>query len=144
MKHRHNGYIEAINHFGIGSYYMVKTVGFDEKITKQAFRDLYFSAQRCDAIFAISDVIAQYILEEARELNINIGKDMGLVGFDNLDFTSVTCPKLTTVDQPRYQIGETAAKLLLNTIKSHNLKIDHVVLPHKLIVRESSLGITLR
>ncbi len=118
---------------------MVEYVEFDEEKISTSFEKLIIEKNSIDAIFTISDFNAQFIIREADKHDIRIGKDFGLVGFDNLSFSSIIKPSLTTVDQPRYRIGTEAATLLIERIKGHRESCKQIILDHKLIIRESSL-----
>ena len=60
------------------------------------------------------------------------------MGFDNLDFAEFTDPALTTVHQPGYQLGATAARLLLERIDGSKQRMKKVVLSTELKVRHSA------
>jgi LacI family transcriptional regulator len=70
---------------------------------------------------------------------ISIPGDMALVGYDDVEFASVLSTPLTSIRQPKYELGRTAAELLLdeaNNPISHQHK--HIMYQPELIVRESS------
>jgi DNA-binding LacI/PurR family transcriptional regulator len=60
-----------------------------------------------------------------------------VVGFDNLDLTEFTAPALTSVHQPGYQLGTTAARLLLERIDGLKLQPKKVILQTELKIRGS-------
>jgi DNA-binding LacI/PurR family transcriptional regulator len=66
--------------------------------------------------------------------------DLAVVGFDNLASPDYAGVPLTTVDQPRYQIGATAARIVLNRIAGRAARAERVVLGTRLIVRRSCGG----
>src|SRR5205807_1486290 len=72
---------------------------------------------RPTAIFACNDLIAFGVLQAVRELNLRCPEDLSIAGFDSLEFTKFTDPSLTSVYQPGYQLGATAARLLLRVYK---------------------------
>jgi len=74
----------------------------------------------------------------ARELDVSCPEELSVVGFDNLDFTEFTAPGLTTVHQSGYQLGATAARLLLERIDGSKQRIKKVVLPTELKIRQSA------
>lgn len=74
-----------------------------------------------------------------KELKIKIPEEVGIVGFDDLEWAPLMDPPLTTISQPIYTVGSTAAQLLLYRLsKPAVIKKEVVVLKSKLIVRESS------
>ena len=73
----------------------------------------------------------------AREMGFRVPEDVTVVGFDDVEYTTMFHPYVTTVVQPCYQIGYTAVDLLLRLIQRQQVPAE-VILPHKLMVRESS------
>ena len=63
-----------------------------------------------DAIFALSDPIAFRIMHALHDMNLNIPNDIAVIGFDNVELSSMVEPPLTTVSQPLYDLGCAAAK----------------------------------
>lgn len=96
----------------------------------------------CDAIFAFNDPTAVEIIKALKKLNINIPKDMAVVGFSNDYVSEIIEPSLTTVAQPVKQIGETAAQLLIDQINRDvkDWKAVTKVLKTTLIVRNSTVN----
>jgi LacI family transcriptional regulator len=92
---------------------------------------------RPTAIFACNDLMALGVLLAARELDLHCPEELSLVGFDDLDFAEFTAPALTTVHQPGYQLGTTAARLLLERIEGSKQSPKKVVLPSELKIRNS-------
>ncbi len=65
---------------------------------------------------------------------------MAVVGFSNEPFSEVVTPSISTIKQPGFQMGQKAAKLLLDRLQSKNIKIPYqtIVMPTELIIREST------
>jgi LacI family transcriptional regulator len=78
------------------------------------------------------------VLLAARELKLPCPEELSIVGFDNLDFAEFTDPALTTVHQPGYQLGATAARLLLARIDGSKQRMKKVVLSTELKIRHSA------
>jgi LacI family transcriptional regulator len=73
------------------------------------------------------------------EHGLSIPADIALVGFDDFIWASLFRPTLTTVAQPTYELGQSAAQLLLRRIEGDGTVFpDRVLLPGSLIIRESS------
>ena len=68
---------------------------------------------------------------------MRIPDDLAVVGFDDLSFAAHLHPPLTTVAQPRKEIGIRAANLLIDRIEGDQEPVKHIVLPSILVVRES-------
>ncbi len=90
------------------------------------------------AIFACNDLMAIGAIKALRKRNLRIPEDISIVGFDGIPLSEYIEPSLTTVVQPIYEMGRTAAKLLLEGIKSGVEPKDHIILEAKVEVREST------
>ena len=70
---------------------------------------------------------------------IRIPQDMAVVGYDDVDFANVLSPPLTTIRQPKYELGYKAAQLLLEeTQDSDHHTHQQIMFQPELLVRESS------
>ena len=103
----------------------------------QAAKRLLGMLPRPTAIFACNDLMALGVLLAARELGLHCPEELSIVGFDNLDFAEFTAPALTTVYQPGYQLGTTAARLLLERVAGLKQPHKRIVLPTELKIRQS-------
>ncbi len=77
------------------------------------------------AIFAMNDEMAAGVYDYAHGNNIQIGKDLALVGFDNREICTAFLPALTTMAIPLSDIGRQAAELIINKLEDENFQIDH-------------------
>ena len=93
-----------------------------------------------DAILACSDKITTSVMRYCQHEAISIPKQVGLVGFSNLDLTDLLAPSLTVVNQPAYEMGRIAAELLIKQIESKRpiKEFEDVVLATELHQRASS------
>jgi len=89
------------------------------------------------AIFAADDMIAMGVLQAIRHLGLRCPEDVSVVGFDDLEFSSLLHPPLSSVYQPGYQLGATAARLLLDRVNGDTGPAKHIVLETELRIRES-------
>lgn len=90
------------------------------------------------AIFAQNDLMAIGVIEYCNENNIMIGRDLSLIGFDNRDISMVCRPKLTTISLPLFEIGQQAAKMLIDKLKENTIDEPKLMkLECKIIERES-------
>jgi DNA-binding LacI/PurR family transcriptional regulator len=115
----------------------VQEARFERHSGYQAATRLLRMLPRPTAIFACNDLMALGVLLAAREFGLRCPEDISIVGFDNLDFAEFTAPALTTVCQPGYQLGTTAARLLLERIAGLKQPSKKVVLPTELKIRQS-------
>lgn len=104
---------------------------------KEALR--YLLNQYVTAIFCFNDIMAAGLYREARDLGISIPEDLSVVGFDNVNFSEIIYPTLTTIAQPVRQMSECAVKTLVETIENgcpEDNRLNYLFEP-KLIVRNS-------
>jgi LacI family transcriptional regulator len=97
-----------------------------------------------DAIFASNDPMAMGAILAIKEKDLSIPNDVAVVGFSNYFFAQITDPSLTSVDQPGFEMGQEAARLLIRQIEAKDKEQDDLApetktLKTKLIVRNSSL-----
>jgi len=92
---------------------------------------------RPDAVFAASDTMAYGAMRALREANLEIPKDVAIVGFDDIPGSSRTVPPLTTVRQPITQMGSKAVDVLINLIETGTKSTEGVIMDTELVVRES-------
>jgi DNA-binding LacI/PurR family transcriptional regulator len=92
---------------------------------------------RPTAIFAANDMIALGVLTAIRESGLSCPEDISVFGFDNQEFAELTNPSLSSVHQPGYQMGATAARLLLDRVSGDVQSPRHIVLETELKIRES-------
>ena len=95
------------------------------------------------AIFAGNDRQAAGVYRALHEAGMNVPDQMSVIGFDNLPFTELLSPPLTTVHAPRLELGRTAATLLLRLINGETLDMPRVVLPTQFIERQSCRPLSL-
>lgn len=72
------------------------------------------------AIFTNNDVNAIEVYEWCQKNGIRVPEDLSIIGFDNISFSKILSPKLTTIAQPAYEIGATVAENLLLRIEKEN------------------------
>ena len=93
-----------------------------------------------DAAFAVSDFNALAALEYIEELGLSVPEEFGIIGFDNVGFAAFPQIQLSTISQPKYQIGKYAAEALINSIKNETTKfMQSIILEPELIVRKTTL-----
>ncbi|HTR06609.1 MAG TPA: LacI family DNA-binding transcriptional regulator [Paraburkholderia sp.] len=90
-----------------------------------------------DAIFAVSDTLAVGVINGLRGTGWCVPDDVAVVGFDDIALAAQIDPPLTTIAQPMRELGETAARLLLRRLADPRASVPGVLLPHRLVVRES-------
>ena len=98
------------------------------------------SPKRPDAFFASSDVCAAAAVKAASRLNLSVPGDVAIVGFDNIEISYMLTPSLTTINQPRYQMGLLSADMITRMINKETISMKYMLLDTELIIRESTVG----
>jgi len=89
------------------------------------------------AIFAGNDRQAAGVYRALHDLGLTVPGDVSVIGFDNLLYTEIMNPPLTTVHAPRLELGRTAATMLLHLINEEPLEMTRVILPTHFVERQS-------
>ncbi len=89
------------------------------------------------AVFCHSDVLAIGAMQQAKRLGFRVPQDISIIGFDDIRFAEFCDPALTTMSQPRYEIGQQAMLLLLKMLKGNEVQIGSRLLDAQLVIRES-------
>src|SRR5258707_2186944 len=90
------------------------------------------------AIFAANDVMAFGVIRTALERGLRIPEDLSLIGFDNIEFSGIVHPPLTTIHQPKYEMGQAAVEILLRMAREKDKRIhEHRLLGVEMIERQS-------
>lgn len=90
------------------------------------------------ALFLCNDLMAIGAMRAAMQAGWRIPEDLSIVGFDDIEFASYTNPPLTTIAQPKAEVGYRAAHLLVDRLADKNRPFQRIILPTRLIFRESS------
>lgn len=102
----------------------------------QAAEELLALEDRPTAIFAANDIMALGAIYAIQKAGLEVPRHVAIVGYDDRDFAAWIRPALTTVRMPSYEMGQAAARLLLEQINKTDLE-DATQVTGKLIVRES-------
>lgn len=137
-RERRQGYEKAMKEFGlpIDSNWIYNTEDLVFEYGQLAMRSILDHDDRPTAVFAVSDILAIGALKEINSSGLEVPKDIALVGFDNISFSNMTHPTLTTISQPMYRMGWQVANMLINKIQDKEVK--SIILEHELIIREST------
>jgi LacI family transcriptional regulator len=135
---RLNGFRKALQKSGIKLIpEYIQEAQFDRSSGYRSAIRLLSMLPRPTAIFAANDLMALGAFLAARELRLRCPEDISIIGFDNLDIAMFTDPPLTSVHQSGYQLGATAARLILERIKGKKGRAQQIVLPTELKIRNS-------
>ncbi|NIK80317.1 LacI family transcriptional regulator [Paenibacillus castaneae] len=136
---RYNGYQRALRDNGLAAY--DSCVEYAEHRFKHAFAAAERLLTRCPeltAVFAASDEFAMGTISYLRENGRYVPEHISVVGFDNIRMAEMFIPKLTTMDQPTYDIGFRSVHKLYELITRGKVEQLREKLPHRLVIREST------
>ncbi|MGB0978996.1 MAG: LacI family DNA-binding transcriptional regulator [Croceimicrobium sp.] len=143
---RYQGYLEALakNNLPIKEEFVkvCSQVNYDEGYSFT--QELLQMPNPPDGIFAITDQVGVGALRAAQDLGIKVPEDLKIIGFSNSQIGQVSNPPLSTIHQPGYEIGKTAARLLIDEISlaENSPQMDNLtenyILSTKLISRAST------
>jgi DNA-binding LacI/PurR family transcriptional regulator len=92
---------------------------------------------RCEAVFAASDSMAYGALQAISEAGLKVPEDIAVVGFDDLEFSGFTNPPLTTIRQPRYEMGQKSMEVLVGVLRGDEENGRKICLAPELVIRKS-------
>lgn len=139
-KQREAGYKKALEDEGIKiDEALIKYGDYGFKSGLRAAKQLLLPDLRPTAIFAISDLMAVGVIRAVKEAGLKVPEDVAVVGFDDISFASMYDPMLTTISQPKYDLGCVAMELLLKHINEKLSEPQNIILEHELIIRESTV-----
>lgn len=90
-----------------------------------------------EAIFAGNDAMAVGIYSAIHQAGLKVGEDIAVIGYDNIELAAYLCPPLTTIQQPKDKLGESAIDILLNRIAHPEIEQQTLILKPELVIRES-------
>jgi DNA-binding LacI/PurR family transcriptional regulator len=138
---RLKGYKDTLKKHGIpvrDDYVIYASRDYSFKSGKTKAKELLNVSPRPTAIFCISDTLALGAITAAKEIGYRVPEDVTVIGFDDVEYTTMFHPYITTVVQPCYELGKQSMHLLY-TQMTQGKEIPHqLILDHKLVVRESS------
>ncbi|MEV5498918.1 LacI family DNA-binding transcriptional regulator [Nonomuraea fuscirosea] len=136
---REQGYRTALAEAGVPiDPRLIARGSFDPDSAAPLARALLERPDRPTAVFAASDGMALKTLEVAGELGLRVPGDLSVAGFDNIPESALAEPRLTTVDQSMYRLGNEAARMLMSLVRGDWEGPRRVVLPTRLVVRGST------
>lgn len=138
-KDRHKGYLNALKNANLKApKELIKFTHPREEAGYQATLQLLQLASPPDAIFTSNSLLAAGVLQAIQEKKLSIPDQIALATFDDTSWTKLVTPAITVVDQPAYEIGQTATELLMQRIKDPTRSTREIILKGNLIIRQSS------
>jgi LacI family transcriptional regulator len=139
---RHKGYTDALFDNGLTynkDYVLIKDLS--EQCGVEAAKQILKMKPLPDGAFITNDFSAAVCMQTLKEHGVRIPQDIAVVGFNNDAIGKIIEPQLTTIDYPGIDMGEIAARNLINHLKAvSNIKhTNTIVVRSNLIIRNSSL-----
>lgn len=104
---------------------------------KKMINRLLALADRPTAVFACNDMTAYGVINELANQGIRVPDEMSVVGFDDIEFSSMITSALTTIRQPDYEMGKLACSMLFDLLAGAKKQDMGIMLQPKLIKRQS-------
>lgn len=133
------GYKEALrkNNLHFKEEWIVYS-GFTQKDGENDTEILLNLNNRPNAIFAVNDRKAIGVIQALKKHGIIAGRGMGVMGFTNDPVSEIISPTLSTIAEPAFEVGKISCELLLKHIRKKNFTPQEIILPGKLMAREST------
>ena len=138
LSDRTRGFMRALQAFKNPVHPIVRYGKFNFEGGAELTRKLLDAHPDVTAIFAANDVMAFGVVKAALERGLRIPEDLSLIGFDNIEFSGIVHPPLTTIHQPKYEMGQAAVEILLRMAKERGKRTaEHRLLGVEMIERSS-------
>lgn len=137
--YRLQGYIQALRRNGltVDPHYIVRG-DFTFDAGSEALKQLMTLPEPPEALFCHSDIMALGAMSQAKSSGLRVPQDLSLVGFDDIELSRYSDPQLTTVAQPRFNIGREAMLLLLEQLQGKAVSNGSRLLDFELKIRGST------
>ncbi|EQD87012.1 LacI family transcription regulator [Saccharopolyspora erythraea D] len=139
---RHAGALNAVREAGLddSALSVLEVPSLDVVSGRDAGSRLLGLRSRPTAVFCANDLLALGVLQAMFAAGVRVPEQMALVGYDDIEFAAAAAVPLTSVRQPAFRIGRTAAELLLDETSGDFHTHQRVVFDPELVVRRSTLA----
>ena len=111
----------------------------DVKTDKLLLKKRLTKANKNDGILVSVEKLAITVYQVCAELKLKIPDDIQVVSFSNLDTAAYLNPPLTTITQPAFDIGKTAASILITALEKKGVLVkEEIIIPSTLVIRKST------
>lgn len=140
IRERIRGYIEAMTSNGLENEIRIDEVRYNHvrEDTEKSMNKLTVGAKKIDAILFATNSLTISGLYYIKKIGLRIPEELALIGFDGNEAFDFFQPPLTFIEQPLEEMGKEAVRVLVDQINGSQ-KIAHIMLKHKLIIRQSSM-----
>jgi len=137
---RKEGFIKALEKYGLEyDEDLIVSCDFTIEDGKEAMEKILQTGKKVDGLFTVCDAAAYGAMAVLKSAGYTIPQDVSVIGFTNEPFAKLIEPSLSTISQPSFEMGETAAHLLLKHIENkENFVTETRILETELIERNST------
>jgi LacI family transcriptional regulator len=137
---RYQGFLQGMKKNGliVDQNLIISCSAFSEEEARNAASKLLTNKRKITAIYVGNDIMALGVYNELEAQDIKCGKDISVVGFDDMPFANKFNPPLTTIHTPMINVGTEAARILLDKINEINIPAQIIKIKPELVIRSSS------
>lgn len=136
---RERGYQEALRTANIKRDPRLTISGdFSFDAGQRAVHDLLSNGRRFTAVFCSNDEMAIGAIQALKSWGLRVPKDVSVIGFDDIRFARYCDPPLTTIAQPKGELGREAMTMMIEALRNPDTPARKRILPTHLVVREST------
>jgi len=145
IQERFEGYQIAMEKGGLGNIARDETFHFLEndettaEIGEKGMAHVLSNIPDLEAVICVNDSTAMGCLQHLRKKELDVPRDLAVIGFDDVNMAAVTYPPLTSIHVPKIEMGVTAVRFLMDRIAHPNQVHQTRLMPVELVIRESSL-----
>lgn len=136
---KYEGYLQALEDASVKvdeDFIIKDSYSYHEGI--EAIKKLMSHDEKPTAVFVASDEMAIGVIHGAQDLGYDVPKDLQVFGFNNTRLATMVRPTLSTIIQPMYDLGAVAMRLLTKYMNKEDVGETQVILPHRIIERDST------
>ena len=137
-KQRQQGYEQAMRAAGLEASISIVSGGFTLDAGCASAKEILAKTNRPTAVVCANDESAMGAIDAFQDAGLSVPDDISLTGFDNIAFSRVFSPALTTVHQPRKRMGQGAMKQLFDIMSGDGAAAKTVTIEHNLVIRDST------
>lgn len=136
-QNRMKGYLDTLQKHHLKSSGIIHS-GFSDEDGKEDLKLLFSGGSKPDAIFAVNDRKGIGAIMWLREKHIQVGREVGVIGFTNDPVSKIVSPSLSTIAEPAFEVGQKSCEILIRHIEKPSYAIQEIILPTELVEREST------